>query len=64
MLHAIITEQGNCLDVRDGISEKILFFTCFPINLLPALILGIIVIADIKPIALTDVINNILSHTS
>ena len=29
-------EQGNCLDVRDDISEKLLFltfFTCFSINL-------------------------------
>ena len=33
MLHGIINEQGNCLGVRDDISEKILFFTSFPINL-------------------------------
>ena len=25
MLHGIINKQGNCLDVRDGVSEKILF---------------------------------------
>ena len=25
MLHDIIIEQGNCLDVRDGVSDKILF---------------------------------------
>ena len=25
MLHGILNEQENCLDVRDDISEKILF---------------------------------------
>ena len=34
MLHGIINEQGNCLDVTDDISGKsILFFICLPINL-------------------------------
>ena len=33
MLHAIINEQGNCLDVVDDISEKMIFFTRFPINI-------------------------------
>ena len=31
MLHGIIHEQGNCLDIRDDISEKKI--TCFPINI-------------------------------
>ena len=30
MLHRIIHEQGNRLDIRDDISEKI---ACFPINI-------------------------------
>ena len=33
MLHGIINEQGNCLDVRDDISEKINILTCFTINI-------------------------------
>ena len=37
MLHGIINEQGNCLDVRDDISEEknTIFdiFTCFSITL-------------------------------
>ena len=33
MLHDIINEQGNCLDVRDDISENYNYFTCFPVNL-------------------------------
>ena len=33
MLHGIIDEQENCFEVRDDISEKILFFTRFPLNL-------------------------------
>ena len=33
MLHDIINEQRNNLDVRDDISEKILFFIRFPLNL-------------------------------
>ena len=36
MLHGILNEQGNCLDIRDAISENhILFFICLPINLWP-----------------------------
>ena len=35
MLHGIINEQGNRLYVRDDIAEKIIFFSCFPINLQP-----------------------------
>ena len=34
MLHGIIKGQGNCLDLRDDISEKIyIIFTGFRINL-------------------------------
>ena len=33
MLHGIKNEEGNCLDVRDDISEKKNVFTCLPINL-------------------------------
>ena len=35
MLHDIINinEQGNCLDVRDDISENYNYFTCFLVNL-------------------------------
>ena len=33
MLHGIMNELGSFLEVRDDISEKIQFFTCFPINL-------------------------------
>ena len=33
MLHGIINEQGNCLDVRDDISEKMNIFRVFPMNL-------------------------------
>ena len=32
LLYGIINEQGNCLDARDDVQEK-LFFTCLPINL-------------------------------
>ena len=52
MLHCIINGQGNCLDEWDDISEKILFFTCFLYIsglLCRALILGIIVMANNKP---------------
>ena len=35
MLHGMINEQGNCLDVRDDILEKILTLTCVSINLQP-----------------------------
>ena len=33
MLHGIMNEQENCLEVRDDISEKNTIFTCFPFNL-------------------------------
>ena len=33
MLHAIINEQGNCLDVRYDISEEMIFYTRFPISI-------------------------------
>ena len=54
MLHGITNEQGNCMDVRDDTSEKILFFHMFSYKspASDALILGIIVIADNKPIDL------------
>ena len=50
MLHGIIYEQGNCLDVNDDISEKMNIFHMFSYKSLcsGALILGIIVIADSK----------------
>ena len=35
MLHGIINEQGNCIDVTDDISEKNTIFHIFPINLKP-----------------------------
>ena len=34
MLHGILKEQGNCLDVRDEISEKGVFLIV-PINFQP-----------------------------
>ena len=59
MLHGIINEQENCLDVKDDILEKKIlfftFFTCFPINkslASGALTFGIIVIATNKPVDL------------
>ena len=51
MLHGIIHEQGNCLDIRDDISEKNHMFSYKYLDS-GALILGIIVIADNKPINL------------
>ena len=50
MLHSMINEQGNCLDVRDDISEKKYYFDIFHMFSYKslasdALILGIIVIA-------------------
>ena len=58
MLHGIINEQGNCLDARDDISEKILFLAIFYMfsykSLAPgALILETIVIATNKIIDLS-----------
>ena len=43
MLHGIINEQGNCLDVRDDISGKMNIFHIFSYEFLAsgALILGI-----------------------
>ena len=54
MFHGIINEQGNCLEVRDDISEKNPIFHMFSYNSLAfgALILGITVIADNKPMEL------------
>ena len=50
MLHGIINEQGNCLDVRDDISYKNEHFRMFSSKSLAsgALIFGIVVIADNK----------------
>ena len=53
MLHGIINERGNCLDVRDDISEKNTIFDIFHMFSYKslasdALILGIIVIATNK----------------
>ena len=48
MLHDIINEQGHFLNVRDGLSEKILFHMFSSKSLASiASILGIIVVADI-----------------
>ena len=54
MLHDMIKEQGNCLDVRDDCSGKMNVFHMFSFKFLAsgALILGIIVIADNKPMDL------------
>ena len=57
MLHGIINQQGNCLAVRDDISEKNTIFDIshmFSYKSLAscALILGIIVIATKKPMDL------------
>ena len=55
MLHGIINEQGNCLDVRADISEKRNnIFHMFTYKSLASriLIVGILVIADKKPMAL------------
>ena len=50
MLHVIINEQENCLDVREDISYKNEHFCMFSSKSLAsgALIIGIIVIADNK----------------
>ena len=60
VLHGIMNEQGNCLDVRDNISEKY-YFHMFSYKSLAsgALSLVIIVIADNKPMNFTDVISNL-----
>ena len=51
MLHGILKEQGNCLDVSDEISQKKSHCTNkFPAS--GALLFGFIVIADTKPINL------------
>ena len=57
MLHSMINEQGNCLDVRDDISEKNTIFDIFHMFsdkslASDALILGIIVIATNTPMDL------------
>ena len=51
MIHGIIHEQGNCLDVRDDISEKMIIFHSFSNKYLVscAFFLESIVIADNKP---------------
>ena len=48
MLHCIINEQSNCLDVRDDISEKntIFHMISYRSPAAGALFLGIIVIAE------------------
>ena len=52
MLHGIIQEQGNCLDVRDDTSERNDYFSHVSYKSLAsgALILEIIVIDDNKPV--------------
>ena len=52
------------LEVRDDISEKILFFTCFPINLASG---ALVLVLQSLPITsswncVTDVIYNIFYH--
>ena len=70
MLHGIINEQENCLDVRDDIQKNTFFdiFQMFSYCSLPsgALILGIIVIATNKPMDLCYrcYISSLLSHIS
>ena len=54
MLHGVINEQGNCLEVRDDISGEKTIFHMFSYKS-PAsgtFILGIIVIADYNPMDL------------
>ena len=48
MLHVIINERGNCLDLRDDISGKVNICLTFSFKFIAscALILRIIVIAD------------------
>ena len=53
MLHGIINEQGKCLDIRSDISEKNTIFQVSYKSLASgALILGIIDIANNKPMDL------------
>ena len=51
MLHGTINEKGNCLGVREAISEKTNIFHMFSYKSLAsdALILEIVVIADNEP---------------
>ena len=48
MLHGIINEHGNCLDVRDVFQKKNTIFHMFSCKFLASGAL-ILVIADIKP---------------
>ena len=52
MLPGIINEKGNCLDVRDDISEKNAIRHTYESLASGAFILGIVVIVDSKPINL------------
>ena len=54
MLHGIINEQEYCLDVRDGISEKMNIFhmLTYKSKASSAIIIRIIVIANNKPMYL------------
>ena len=59
MLYGKLNEQGNHLDVRDGISEiTILHIFTYKSLASGALILGIIVIADCPWTCVSDVLNN------
>ena len=49
MLLGIINERGNCLDVRDDISEKNAIRHKYESLASGAFILGIVVIVDSKP---------------
>ena len=54
MLHGIKNEQGHCLYVRDDIADKNKYFShvSYKSPASGALILGIIIIADNKPMDL------------
>ena len=52
MLHGIINEKGNCLDVRDDISEKNAIRYTYESLASGVFILGIVVVVDSKPMNL------------
>ena len=52
MLPGIINEKGNCLDVRDDISERNEIRQTYESLASGAFILGIVVIVDSKPMNL------------
>ena len=48
MLHGTINEQGNCLDVRDDISEKNTFFDIFHMFSHKSLASGALILGNIS----------------